>query len=170
MQQIPGVYSADQTISNINVRSGTHDQNLFLWNGIRLFQTGHFFGLISSLNPNLAHTISISKNGNTCAVNSDSVNVTVIRNTLSITPNESITLCSGDSILLTGSSINGASYQWMKNNTNVFGATGQAHYAKTMGSTIHLLHIIQPISYPIGMEIAHYNFSDVEKEMIEIKE
>ncbi|MFY8160357.1 MAG: universal stress protein [Candidatus Kapaibacteriota bacterium] len=40
-------------------------------------------------------------------------------------------------------------------------------YAKTMGSTIHLLHIIQPISYPIGMEIAHYNFSDVEKEMIE---
>lgn len=79
------------------------------------------------------YTVSISKNGNTCAVNSDSVNVTVIRNTLSITPNESITLCSGDSILLTGSSINGASYQWMKNNTNVFGATGQAHYAKTMG-------------------------------------
>ena len=40
-------------------------------------------------------------------------------------------------------------------------------YARTMGSTIHLLHIIQPITYPIGMEIAHYNFSDVEKEMIE---
>jgi len=63
MQQIPGIISTDETVANINVRGGTHDQNLFLWNGIRLFQTGHFFGLISSLNPNLAHTISISKNG-----------------------------------------------------------------------------------------------------------
>ena len=63
MQQIPGIYSADQTISNINVRSGTHDQNLFLWNGIRMFQTGHFFGLISAFNPSLAQKITISKNG-----------------------------------------------------------------------------------------------------------
>jgi hypothetical protein len=63
MQQIPGIYSTDEIISNINVRGGTHDQNLFLWNGIRMFQTGHFFGLISAFNPSLAHTIAIAKNG-----------------------------------------------------------------------------------------------------------
>ena len=63
MLQIPGVYSADESLSSINVRGGTHDQNLFLWNGIRMYQTGHFFGLISAFNPNLAQTISISKNG-----------------------------------------------------------------------------------------------------------
>ncbi len=63
MQQLPGINSIDETVSNINVRGGTHDQNLFMWNGIRLFQTGHFFGLISALNPNLAHEIRISKNG-----------------------------------------------------------------------------------------------------------
>ncbi|MBF4471523.1 TonB-dependent receptor [Flavobacterium sp. HJJ] len=63
MQQIPGVNSIDESVSSINVRGGTHDQNLFLWNGIRIFQTGHFFGLISVFNPNLAHTISIYKNG-----------------------------------------------------------------------------------------------------------
>ena len=63
LKQIPGIASTDETISNLNVRGGTHDQNLFLWNGIRLFQTGHFFGLISALNPNLAHTIKITKNG-----------------------------------------------------------------------------------------------------------
>ncbi|CAC9974048.1 TonB-dependent receptor [Flavobacterium panici] len=63
MQQIPGVNSIDESVSSINVRGGTHDQNLFLWNGIRMFQTGHFFGLISAFNPNLAHTISIYKNG-----------------------------------------------------------------------------------------------------------
>ncbi len=63
IQQIPGINSVDETISNINVRGGTHDQNLFLWNGIRMFQTGHFFGLISAFNPSLAQSISIVKNG-----------------------------------------------------------------------------------------------------------
>lgn len=63
MQQVPGIISIDETISNINVRGGTHDQNLFLWNGIRMFQTGHFFGLISAFNPSLAQNITISKNG-----------------------------------------------------------------------------------------------------------
>ena len=63
MLQIPGIYSTDESLSSINVRGGTNDQNLFLWNGIKMYQTGHFFGLISAFNPNLAHTISISKNG-----------------------------------------------------------------------------------------------------------
>ena len=63
MLQIPGIYSTDESLSSINVRGGTHDQNLFLWNGIKMYQTGHFFGLISAFNPNLAHTITISKNG-----------------------------------------------------------------------------------------------------------
>jgi hypothetical protein len=63
MQQIPGIYSENETISNINVRGGTHDQNLFLWNGIRMFQTGHFFGLISAFNSSLAQNIIIAKNG-----------------------------------------------------------------------------------------------------------
>lgn len=76
MQQLPGVNSIDETISNINVRGGTHDQNLFMWNGIRLFQTGHFFGLISALNPNLADQIRISKNG-TSAFYGESVSSTV---------------------------------------------------------------------------------------------
>jgi hypothetical protein len=63
MQLIPGVVSLDERISNINVRGGTHDQNLFLWNGARLYQTGHFFGMISALNPSIAHDVNIYKNG-----------------------------------------------------------------------------------------------------------
>jgi hypothetical protein len=63
MQQIPGIMSIDETISNINVRGGTHDQNLFNWNGIRMFQTGHFFGLISAFSPALPQEIRIYKNG-----------------------------------------------------------------------------------------------------------
>lgn len=63
IQQIPGIYSENETISNINVRGGTHDQNLFLWNGIRMFQTGHFFGMISAFNASLGQNIIITKNG-----------------------------------------------------------------------------------------------------------
>lgn len=88
MQQIPGVMSVDETVANINVRGGTHDQNLFLWNGMRLFQTGHFFGLISALNPNLPHTISISKNGSS-AFYEGGVSSVVDINTLGNLPEKS---------------------------------------------------------------------------------
>lgn len=63
IQNLPGVISVDERISNINVRGGTNDQNLILYEGIRMYQTGHFFGLISAFNPYLSETISISKNG-----------------------------------------------------------------------------------------------------------
>ncbi|MBY0487057.1 MAG: TonB-dependent receptor [Flavobacteriaceae bacterium] len=82
MQQLPGITSVDETVSNINVRGGTHDQNLFLWNGIRLFQTGHFYGLISVLNPNLAQKISISKNGSS-AFFSESISSVIDISTIS---------------------------------------------------------------------------------------
>lgn len=82
MQQIPGIYSSNETISNINVRSGTHDQNLFLWNGIRMFQTGHFFGMISAFDPSLGQKITISKNG-TSAFHGESVSSLVSISTIS---------------------------------------------------------------------------------------
>lgn len=63
MQQIPGITSLDESIANINIRGGTHDQNLFLWNGIRMYQTGHFFGLISGFNPATATQMTVTKNG-----------------------------------------------------------------------------------------------------------
>ncbi len=63
IQALPGVYSIDETVSNINIRGGTHDQNLFLWDGIKMYQSGHFFGLISAFNPYTTKQVNISKNG-----------------------------------------------------------------------------------------------------------
>ncbi len=63
VQNLPGITSVDERISNINVRGGTNDQNLILYEGIRMYQTGHFFGLISAFNPYLIEDITISKNG-----------------------------------------------------------------------------------------------------------
>ena len=63
LQALPGVLSADETVSNINVRGGTHDQNLLLWDGIKMYQSGHFFGLISAFNPYTTKRINVYKNG-----------------------------------------------------------------------------------------------------------
>lgn len=63
VQNLPGIISVDERISNINVRGGTNDQNLILYEGIRMYQSGHFFGLISAFNPYLSKGVTISKNG-----------------------------------------------------------------------------------------------------------
>ncbi len=62
-QALPGIESADETASNLNVRGGTADEFLILWDDIRMYQTGHFFGLISAFNPNLTRNVTIYKNG-----------------------------------------------------------------------------------------------------------
>ena len=62
-QVLPGVASYDETASNINIRGGESDETLILWNDIRMYQTGHFFGLISAFNPNLIKRMTIYKNG-----------------------------------------------------------------------------------------------------------
>ena len=72
IQALPGILSVDETVSNINVRGGTHDQNLILWDGVKVYQSGHFFGLISAFSPHLAKNIFVAKNG-TSAIYGDGV-------------------------------------------------------------------------------------------------
>lgn len=63
VQALPGIQSADETVSNINIRGGSHDQNLILWDGIKMYQSGHFFGLISSFNPQITQKVAVVTNG-----------------------------------------------------------------------------------------------------------
>ena len=63
VQALPGIQSINETISNINIRGGTNDQNLLLWDGIKMYQSGHFFGLISVFNPLMTTDAVIIKNG-----------------------------------------------------------------------------------------------------------
>ena len=58
LQQLPGVKSPNETASGLHVRGGTSDQNLILWDGIRLYHPGHLFGMISGINPNVNQTVS----------------------------------------------------------------------------------------------------------------
>ena len=63
IQALPGILSTEETVSDINVRGGTNDQNLILWDGIKMYQSGHFFGLISAFNPYLTKNVELLKNG-----------------------------------------------------------------------------------------------------------
>lgn len=63
VQALPGVKSIDETVSDINIRGGTNDQNVLLWDGMKMYQSGHFFGLISAFNPYLTDKVTLYKNG-----------------------------------------------------------------------------------------------------------
>ncbi len=76
IQALPGVESTDESISNINVRGGSNDENLMLWDNIKMYHSGHFFGLISAYNPNLTNKVIVSKNG-TSSQYSDGVSSTI---------------------------------------------------------------------------------------------
>ncbi|MEM9261860.1 MAG: carboxypeptidase-like regulatory domain-containing protein, partial [Bacteroidota bacterium] len=48
---LPGVASATESVADINIRGGTADQNLVLWDGIPIYHTGHYFGSFTAFNP-----------------------------------------------------------------------------------------------------------------------
>lgn len=63
IQALSGFQSINETVSNLNIRGGTHDQNLIIWDDIKMYQAGHFFGLISALNPRITKRVTLIKNG-----------------------------------------------------------------------------------------------------------
>ena len=76
IQALPGVESVNESIANINIRGGTNDQNLMLWDDIKMYHSGHFFGLISAYNPYLTNKVIVTKNGTSSAY-SDGVSSTI---------------------------------------------------------------------------------------------
>lgn len=69
IEALPGVESVNETVSNLNIRGGTSDQNLVLFDDIKMYLTGHFFGLISAFNPNLTSEVMVTKNGSSTRLN-----------------------------------------------------------------------------------------------------
>jgi outer membrane receptor for ferrienterochelin and colicin len=63
LQMIPGVQSPSETASGLFIRGGTPDQNLILWDGIKMYHSGHFFGTISAFNPYITKEIKLIKSG-----------------------------------------------------------------------------------------------------------
>ncbi len=62
IQMLPGIGYAEGS-SGLNIRGGTPDQNLVLFDGFTLYNLDHFFGTFSSINPNIVKDIQIYKGG-----------------------------------------------------------------------------------------------------------
>lgn len=60
-QALPGVQSANETVSTLNIRGGANDENNISWEEIRMYQFGHFFGLLSAFNPFLSTKLEVYK-------------------------------------------------------------------------------------------------------------
>lgn len=63
MQLLPGIKATDETSSGLSVRGSLPGQNLVLMDGFTLYNLDHFFGIFSTLNPNMVNNVSIYKGG-----------------------------------------------------------------------------------------------------------
>lgn len=60
-QMLPGVQSAGEGASGINVRGGTADQNLFYINKVPVYNTSHLFGFFTAFNSDIVNDFSLYK-------------------------------------------------------------------------------------------------------------
>ncbi|WP_420572897.1 TonB-dependent receptor domain-containing protein [Kordia sp.] len=63
IQLIPGISTLDESATGIQIRGGSPDQNLILYDNIKLYNTGHFYGMFSLFNPFAAQKASIFRSG-----------------------------------------------------------------------------------------------------------
>lgn len=60
---IPGVHSVGEGSAGFNVRGGSADQNLILLYGAPLYNSSHFFGFFSAVNPDIIRDVALYKGG-----------------------------------------------------------------------------------------------------------
>lgn len=63
IQLLPGVESPNENATGLHIRGGSPDQNLLLWDGIKMYNADHFFGMLSSFNPNITESIRFYRSG-----------------------------------------------------------------------------------------------------------
>jgi hypothetical protein len=60
---IPGVQTVGEGSAGFNVRGGSSDQNLILLNGSPVYNSSHFFGFFSAVNPDIIKDVTLYKGG-----------------------------------------------------------------------------------------------------------
>ncbi|CAL2108525.1 conserved hypothetical protein [Tenacibaculum sp. 190524A02b] len=63
IQLLPGIVSPSESLSELQIRGGNADHNLVLFDGIKIYNSSHFFGAISAFNPHIVDNVSIYKSG-----------------------------------------------------------------------------------------------------------
>ncbi len=63
LQLLPGINSPNEDPAGLHIRGGTPDQNLVLWDGIKVYHTGHLFNQVSSFNPYIVESVNVYRGG-----------------------------------------------------------------------------------------------------------
>ncbi len=63
LQLVPGISSPTEDPAGLHIRGGTPDQNLVLWDGIKMYHNGHFFNQISTFNPYIVKNVKVYRGG-----------------------------------------------------------------------------------------------------------
>ncbi len=63
VQTLPGVTTVGEAAAGFNVRGGSVDQNLVLYDGMPVFNSAHAFGFLSSFNPQAVRSVSFYRAG-----------------------------------------------------------------------------------------------------------
>jgi outer membrane cobalamin receptor len=63
IQILPGVTTVGEAASGFNVRGGSVDQNLILYDGIPIYNSSHIFGFLSAFNPEAVGEVSFMRGG-----------------------------------------------------------------------------------------------------------
>jgi hypothetical protein len=58
---LPGVKTVGEAATGLNVRGGSTDQNLILFNESTIYNTAHFFGMFSAFNPEVVKDVELYK-------------------------------------------------------------------------------------------------------------
>lgn len=63
IQTLPGVTTVSEAAAGFNVRGGSVDQNLILFDGLPVFNSAHVFGFFSAFNPDITRDVTFFKGG-----------------------------------------------------------------------------------------------------------
>lgn len=63
IQTLPGVQQANEGSASLVVRGGSPDQNLYLLDNVKIYNTNHGFGLLSSYNPAMVKGVDFYRGG-----------------------------------------------------------------------------------------------------------
>lgn len=61
VMMLPGVQTVGESSTGLNVRGGSTDQNLVLFNDATIYNTAHFFGFFSAFNPEVVKDVELYK-------------------------------------------------------------------------------------------------------------
>ena len=61
VMSLPGVKTVGEASTGLNVRGGSTDQNLILFNDATIYNPSHFFGLFSAFNPEVIKDVELYK-------------------------------------------------------------------------------------------------------------